>query len=189
MNHKNNRNHSAENCLLARRFSRTRRAVCFSFTADREASGINIVKIEEKHSKMCLSMDQGVGALLKDLKQRGLLDETAGCMGRRIWQNADEWKRGTGRDHNPTGFTMWMAGGGVKGGDKTIGATDELGLYAVEDRMHVQRYPHQHLPPAGARQNEAPIQPHGSPPKDQHSTKGEFPGEANWGVEDFSGSQ
>jgi uncharacterized protein (DUF1501 family) len=45
-------------------------------------------------------------------------------------------EKGDGRDHNPTGFTMWMAGGGVKGG-QTIGATDELGLYAVEDKMHV----------------------------------------------------
>ena len=46
-------------------------------------------------------------------------------------------EKGDGRDHNPTGFTMWMAGGGVKGG-QTIGGTDELGLYAVEDRMHVR---------------------------------------------------
>jgi len=45
-------------------------------------------------------------------------------------------EQGDGRDHNPTGFTMWMAGGGVKGG-QTIGATDELGLRATEDRMHV----------------------------------------------------
>jgi hypothetical protein len=45
-------------------------------------------------------------------------------------------EKGDGRDHNPTGFSIWMAGGGVKGG-QTIGATDELGLYAVEDKMHV----------------------------------------------------
>jgi len=45
-------------------------------------------------------------------------------------------REGTGRNHNPTGFTMWMAGGGVKGG-RTIGATDELGLQAIEDRLHV----------------------------------------------------
>ena len=45
-------------------------------------------------------------------------------------------EKGDGRDHNPTGFSIWMAGGGVKGG-QTIGSTDELGLYAVEDKMHV----------------------------------------------------
>jgi hypothetical protein len=45
-------------------------------------------------------------------------------------------EQGDGRDHNPTGFTMWMAGGGVRGG-QTYGATDELGLYAVQDRLHV----------------------------------------------------
>ncbi len=45
-------------------------------------------------------------------------------------------EKGDGRDHNPTGFSMWMAGGGVKGG-QTIGSTDELGLYAIEDKMHV----------------------------------------------------
>ena len=45
-------------------------------------------------------------------------------------------EKGDGRDHNPTGFTMWMAGGGVRGG-QTIGATDELGLWATEDRLHV----------------------------------------------------
>ena len=45
-------------------------------------------------------------------------------------------EKGDGRDHNPTGFTMWMAGGGVKGG-QVIGATDELGLWAVQDRLHV----------------------------------------------------
>ena len=92
--------------------------------------------LEVKHPKMCQSMDQGVGALLKDLKQRGLLDETLVVWGGEFGRTPMS-EKGDGRDHNPTGFTMWMAGGGVKGG-QTIGNTDELGLYAVEDKMHVQ---------------------------------------------------
>lgn len=91
--------------------------------------------IEKNHSKLCKQIDQPVAALLKDLKQRGLLDETLVIWGGEFGRTPMS-EQGNGRDHNPTGFTMWMAGGGVKGG-QTIGATDELGLRAVEDRMHV----------------------------------------------------
>ena len=77
-------------------------------------------------------------ALLKDLKQRGLLDETlviwGGEFGR---QPTAEYANGTGRDHNAYGFTMWMAGGGIKGG-VSVGETDELGSAAVTDRFHVK---------------------------------------------------
>ena len=78
-------------------------------------------------------------ALLKDLKQRGLLDETlvvwGGEFGR---QPTAEYGVGTGRDHNSYGFTMWMAGGGLKGG-VSVGTTDELGSAAVDQPMHVKR--------------------------------------------------
>ena len=70
-----------------------------------------------------------------DLKQRGLLDETLVMWGGEFGRTPMS-EKGTGRDHNPTGFTMWMAGGGVKGG-QTIGATDEVGLYTIDDKMHV----------------------------------------------------
>jgi uncharacterized protein (DUF1501 family) len=77
--------------------------------------------------------------LIQDLKQRGLLDQTliiwGGEFGR---QPTAEYANGTGRDHNAYGFTMWMAGGGIKGG-QSVGATDELGSAAVEDPMHVKR--------------------------------------------------
>jgi hypothetical protein len=83
--------------------------------------------------------DKPIAGLLKDLKQRGLLDETlvvwGGEFGR---QPTAEYAEGTGRDHNAYGFTMWMAGGGIKGG-VSVGETDELGGSAVTDPMHVKR--------------------------------------------------
>ncbi len=91
--------------------------------------------IEKNHSALCRSMDLPVAALLKDLKQRGMLDETLVVWGGEFGRTPMS-ERGNGRDHNPSGFTMWMAGGGVRGG-QVIGATDELGLHATTDRMHV----------------------------------------------------
>ena len=73
--------------------------------------------------------------LLKDLKRRGLLDETLVIWGGEFGRTPMS-EKGDGRDHNPYGFTMWLAGGGVKAG-QVIGATDDFGLHAVEDRIHV----------------------------------------------------
>ena len=92
-------------------------------------------KIEENHSRLCRAMDKPVAGLLRDLKSRGLLDETLVIWGGEFGRTPMS-EQGNGRDLTPTGFTMWMAGGGVRGG-QTIGATDELGLRAVEDRLHV----------------------------------------------------
>lgn len=92
-------------------------------------------KLEENHSKLCRSMDKPVAGLLRDLKSRGLLDETLVVWGGEFGRTPMS-EKGDGRDHNPTGFTMWMAGGGVKGG-QTIGATDDAGLRAVHDRLHI----------------------------------------------------
>ncbi len=82
--------------------------------------------------------DQPIAGLLADLKRRGMLDETlivwGGEFGR---QPTAEYAKGTGRDHNSYGFTMWLAGGGVRGG-VSVGKTDELGSAAVEDRFHVK---------------------------------------------------
>ena len=91
--------------------------------------------IEKNHTYLCKQTDKCVAGLLKDLKQRGLLDSTLVVWGGEFGRTPMS-EKGDGRDHNPTGFTMWMAGGGVKGG-QTIGTTDELGLHAVEDRLHV----------------------------------------------------
>jgi hypothetical protein len=90
------------------------------------------------HTRHAGRTDKPIAGLLRDLKQRGLLDETlvvwGGEFGR---QPTAEYAQGTGRDHNAWGFTMWMAGGGIKGG-VSIGRTDELGAKAVEDRFHVK---------------------------------------------------
>ena len=91
--------------------------------------------IERNHSEMCYSMDKPVAGLLRDLKRRGLLDETLVIWGGEFGRTPQS-EKGDGRDHNPWGFTMWMAGGGVRGG-RAIGATDEVGLHAVETRLHV----------------------------------------------------
>jgi hypothetical protein len=91
--------------------------------------------IEANHSGLCRQMDKPVAGLLRDLKQRGLLDETLVIWGGEFGRTPMS-EKGNGRDHNPYGFTMWMAGGGVKGG-QVIGSTDEIGLHAVEDRLHI----------------------------------------------------
>jgi len=91
------------------------------------------------HTKHAGATDLPIAGLLKDLKQRGLLEETlvvwGGEFGR---QPTAEYAVGTGRDRNSMGFTMWMAGGGVKGG-VSVGQTDEIGSVAVEQPMHVRR--------------------------------------------------
>ena len=89
----------------------------------------------------CGKTDQPIAALLKDLKQRGLLDETlvvySGEFGRLPMTQGEG--KAAGRDHNPHGFSVWMAGGGVKGGT-AYGATDDIGFKAVEDRVSVHDY-------------------------------------------------
>jgi hypothetical protein len=95
----------------------------------------DLVKNHEYHAG---NTDKPIAGLLRDLKRRGMLDETlviwGGEFGR---QPTAEYAQGTGRDHNSYGFTMWMAGGGIKGG-VSVGATDELGSAAVDDRFHVK---------------------------------------------------
>ncbi len=94
--------------------------------------------LEANHNKHAGATDQPIAALLKDLKRRGLLDSTlvvwGGEFGR---QPTAEYATGSGRDHNSYGFTMWMAGGGIKGGI-SLGTTDELGSAAVERPLHVK---------------------------------------------------
>jgi len=91
--------------------------------------------MEGNHSKLCAESDQPIAGLLTDLKARGLLDSTlviwGGEFGRMPMSEGSN-----GRDHNPHGFCMWLAGGGVKGG-QVIGATDAVGLRAAEDKTHV----------------------------------------------------
>jgi len=122
-------------CLLARRLVErgVRFIQLYSGTGSKWDSHSGI---EANHSRLCRGVDRPIAGLLRDLKQRGLLDETLVVWGGEFGRTPMS-EKGNGRDHNPTGFTMWMAGGGVKGG-QVIGATDDLGLYAIEDRMHVK---------------------------------------------------
>jgi len=92
--------------------------------------------IEENHLRMAAKTDKPIAGLIKDLKQRGLLDSTLVVWGGEFGRTP-EAQGGKGRDHNPTGYTTWMAGGGVKGG-VTAGATDEIGLTAVEEPHHIR---------------------------------------------------
>jgi hypothetical protein len=94
----------------------------------------------DRHPQNAREVDQPIAALLRDLKQRGLLDDTlvlwGGEFGRTPTVEERDSSQGNGRDHNPDGFTMWMAGGGVKAGS-IYGATDEFGYFAVENKMHI----------------------------------------------------
>jgi hypothetical protein len=122
------------NCLLARRL--VERGVRFIELYCGSGSGWDAhTDLDGNHSKMCKISDQPIAGLLTDLKGRGLLDSTLVVWGGEFGRTPFN-EKGKGRDHNPWGFTIWMAGGGVKGG-QTIGATDEIGLRAVERRCHV----------------------------------------------------
>jgi len=129
-------------CLLARRM--VERGVRFVELLPPARKGIDrwdqhsgLVK---GHRINALAVDKPIAALLKDLKGRGLLDETivlfGGEFGRTPCAQGDVDSKDVGRDHNPFGFTMWMAGGGFKPGT-IYGATDDFGYYAVQDKVHV----------------------------------------------------
>ena len=122
------------NCLLARRLVEdgVRFVQLYSGAGSKWDSHKGI---EVNHSRLCHAVDQPIAGLLADLKSRGLLEETLVIWGGEFGRTPMS-EQGDGRDHNPTGFTMWMAGGGVKGG-QVYGSTDDLGLYAVDDRLHV----------------------------------------------------
>lgn len=131
-------NQFATNCLLARRL--VERGVRFVLMM--HASWDDHTNLNRKLKRNCDISDQPTAALLKDLKQRGLLDSTlvvwGGEFGRTPMveiRNTKEADNG-GRDHHPLAYSMWMAGGGIKGG-QVVGKTDELGLSIVEDKVHI----------------------------------------------------
>ncbi len=94
--------------------------------------------MERNHNLHAAETDKPIAGLIKDLKQRGMLDETLIVWGGEFGRPPTaEYAEGSGRDHNAYGFTMWMAGGGTKGG-VSVGKTDELGAAAVENRFHVK---------------------------------------------------
>jgi uncharacterized protein (DUF1501 family) len=121
-------------CLLARRL--LERGVRFVQIYCGAGSGWDAHSdLEGNHTRMCARADQPTAALIKDLRRRGLLERTLVIWGGEFGRTP--MSEGTnGRDHDPYGFTMVFAGGGAKGGH-VVGRTDEFGLRAVEDKIHV----------------------------------------------------
>jgi uncharacterized protein (DUF1501 family) len=125
---------NGRNCLLARRLvERGVRFVQVYMGAGTRWDAHS--DLEGNHSQYCKESDRPIAGLLKDLKRRGLLDSTLVVWGGEFGRTPMS-ESGSGRDHNPFGFTIWMAGGGVQGG-MTYGATDEIGLYVTEKPAHV----------------------------------------------------
>jgi hypothetical protein len=121
-------------CLLARRM--VERGVRFVQVYCGDTNGWDAHSdLEGNHRALCAQSDLPVAGLLSDLKSRGLLESTLVIWGGEFGRTPMT-EGSTGRDHNPHGFSMWMAGGGVKGG-QVIGATDPIGLRAAEERTHV----------------------------------------------------
>jgi hypothetical protein len=123
-------------CLMARRMVENGvRFVCVvSGGGGPEAEWDAHTDIEENHLKMASWTDKPVAALIKDLKRRGLLDSTIVLWGGEFGRSPES-EKGKGRDHHNTGFSMWVAGGGFKGGI-VHGATDGIGLKAIENPVH-----------------------------------------------------
>jgi hypothetical protein len=130
-----------QSCLLARRLSErgVRFVQVYYLSRGNNQPWDTHQDNDEQHRTLCADSDRATAALLTDLKERGLLDETlviwGGEFGRTPYAQPAKDKK-PGRDHHHTGFSMLLAGGGVKGG-LTYGATDELGMEAVENRVHV----------------------------------------------------
>jgi len=123
----------ANNCLLARRLVErgVRYVQLFHEAWDQHGNLVKDIK------QNCFDTDRACAALVKDLKQRGLLDETLIVWGGEFGRTPMVQGGSDGRDHHPNAFTMWLAGGGVRGG-VTLGESDELGFNVVKDRVHVR---------------------------------------------------
>jgi hypothetical protein len=127
----------ANNCLLARRL--VQRGVRFIqlYHTDWDHHGNKGTELDDSLNAICRETDQGCAALLKDLKRLGLLEETLIVWGGEFGRTPQgEPRELLGRDHHIEAYTMWMAGGGVKPGF-SLGETDELGYYGVQDQVHV----------------------------------------------------
>jgi uncharacterized protein (DUF1501 family) len=127
----------ANNCLLARRL--VERGVRFVqlYHTDWDHHGNVGTELGKSLEERCQEVDQPCAALIRDLKQRGLLEDTLVVWGGEFGRTPQGEPRDMlGRDHHIDGYTMWLAGGGVKPG-VTVGETDEIGYYVVKDKVHV----------------------------------------------------
>ena len=148
-------------CLLARRL--VEKGVRFTVVVSGGGPG-NMQwdahkDIEENHLRMAAQTDLPIAGLLADLKRRGMLDSTLVLWGGEFGRSP-EAQGGKGRDHHNLGFTVWMAGGGIQGG-RVIGATDEIGLRAVERPLPLPRHPRHHPAPTRSRPGRAHVSPPG----------------------------
>jgi hypothetical protein len=124
-------------CLLARRLCEAGvRYIQVNYGDDSANPAWDQHSNMPKHAEHALAVDQPIAALLTDLEQRGLLEDTLVWWGGEFGRTPYAEKNGTGRDHNPTGFTVWLAGGGIRGGI-TYGETDEFGHHAIADKVHM----------------------------------------------------
>ena len=128
------KSHFSNGCLLARRLVE-RGVRCVQLYYGNGQPWDTHSKHDEQTRKLAADIDQPIAALLSDLKQRGLLDETLVVWGGEFGRTPVS-ENGNGRDHNPHGFCMWMAGGGARGG-LAYGATDDFGFRAAVNKMHV----------------------------------------------------
>ncbi|MDA1018066.1 MAG: DUF1501 domain-containing protein [Planctomycetota bacterium] len=122
-------------CLLARRFAESGVRFIQVTHNDDKVQWDQHANLKRDHEKNAHEVDLPIAGLLTDLKQRGLLDDTL------VWWGSEFGRTPTaetkdGRDHNPEGFTMWLSGGGTKGGFR-YGSTDDYGYYAAEDKVHI----------------------------------------------------
>lgn len=122
-------------CLMARRFAEAGVRYIQCTHSDSKVQWDQHGNLKQGHAEKASEVDKPIAGLLTDLKARGLLEDTL------VWWGGEFGRTPTaqgtdGRDHNPEGFTMWLAGGGVKGGFR-YGATDDYGYYAVQDKVHI----------------------------------------------------
>ena len=123
-------------CLLARRFAEAGIRFIQVTHNDDKVQWDQHSNLKQGHEKNACEVDLPIAGLLADLKQRGLLDDTLVWWGSEFGRTPTAEGTRNGRDHNPEGFTMWLAGGGVKGGFR-YGSTDDYGYYAAEDKVHI----------------------------------------------------
>lgn len=124
-------------CLMARRMAESGvRYIQVNYSDNSNNPAWDQHSNLQKHGEHAAAVDKPIAALLQDLKQRGLLEDTLVWWGGEFGRTPYAEKNGTGRDHNPKGFTQWFAGGGVKPGF-AYGETDEFGHYAVNNKVHM----------------------------------------------------